>query len=246
VPGKRTCYRCLSVPNRSTLTRLPEERSPSVSSLQARKQQLVRDAIWDAAVELFIEKGFDETTVDDIAEAAGVSRRTFFRYFSSKNDLMSSAVLSYGTSLTDAVRACPANYSLSEVFRETVYKVAKQSAPGPRTRRIMGIAAKYPEARQAQQARLAEVQDHIAEAFAERLQKAGPGDPRPHLLAGLTLSTLHAAFRMWFHGEEQDISRTADTVLAELNHLVCGGRRPAAKLSDKLVPANRKKKRKQT
>jgi hypothetical protein len=65
-------------------------------------------------------------------------------------------------------------------------------------------------------------------------------------LAGLTLSTLHATFRMWFHGEEQDISRTADAVLAELNHLVCGGRRPTAKLSDKLVPANRKKKRKQT
>jgi AcrR family transcriptional regulator len=156
----------------ATRTQPAEESSRPSSSLQARKQQLVRDAIWDAAVELFIEKGFDETTVDDIAEAAGVSRRSFFRYFSSKNDLMSRGVLSYGTSLTDAVRSCPAKYSLPEVFRETVNKVAKQSAPGPRTRRIMGIAAKYPAAREAQQARLAEVQDHVAEAFAERLEKA--------------------------------------------------------------------------
>src|SRR4051794_12298047 len=126
-PERRTCYLCVAVLKPSTLTRLPEERSRSLPSLQARKQQLVRDAIWDAAVELFVEKGFDETTVDDIAEAAGVSRRSFFRYFSSKNDLMSRGVLNYGTSLTDAVRACPASYSLSEVFRETVHKVAKQS-----------------------------------------------------------------------------------------------------------------------
>src|SRR5437899_1533793 len=53
----------------------------SVPTLQARKQRLVRDAIWDAAIDLFAQEGFDETTVDDIARAAGVSRRSFFRYF---------------------------------------------------------------------------------------------------------------------------------------------------------------------
>jgi AcrR family transcriptional regulator len=52
-----------------------------MSTLQVRKQELVREAIWDAAANLFTEKGFDETTVEDIAAAAGVSRRTFFRYF---------------------------------------------------------------------------------------------------------------------------------------------------------------------
>ncbi|BDZ52122.1 hypothetical protein GCM10025867_43630 [Frondihabitans sucicola] len=38
-------------------------------------------------LQLFIERGFDATTIDDIASAAGIGRRTFFRYFSSKNDL---------------------------------------------------------------------------------------------------------------------------------------------------------------
>jgi hypothetical protein len=67
------------------------------------------------------------------------------------------------------------------------------------------------------------VQDDLADAFAERLAKTrGPGDPRPYLLAGLTLSTLHATFRMWFHSsEEEDISRTAEAVFAELGRLVC-------------------------
>ncbi|HLV71849.1 MAG TPA: mycofactocin system transcriptional regulator [Vulgatibacteraceae bacterium] len=40
------------------------------------------------AFELFARQGFDETTVDDIAAAAGIARRTFFRYFASKNDLV--------------------------------------------------------------------------------------------------------------------------------------------------------------
>jgi AcrR family transcriptional regulator len=49
--------------------------------LQARKQQVVRDAIHDAAIGLFAVKGFDKTTVDEIAEAAGISRRSFFNYY---------------------------------------------------------------------------------------------------------------------------------------------------------------------
>src|SRR6266851_630905 len=106
---------------------------PVPPTLQARKQQIVRDAIWDAAIDLFAEKGFDETTVDDIAQAAGVSRRSFFRYFASKNDLMAHGMVNYGAELTAAIDACPQTYSLSEVFRETVLRVAQKSVAHPRT-----------------------------------------------------------------------------------------------------------------
>lgn len=47
-----------------------------------------RAALERLAFELFARQGFDETTVDDIAAAAGIGRRTFFRYFASKNDLV--------------------------------------------------------------------------------------------------------------------------------------------------------------
>ena len=57
-------------------------------SLQSRKRQLVQDAIYEAAIDLFTKKGFDETTVEELAEAAGISRRSFFRYFQSKDDLL--------------------------------------------------------------------------------------------------------------------------------------------------------------
>jgi mycofactocin system transcriptional regulator len=52
-----------------------------------RQPSTSRAALSHIALQLFLERGFDETTVDDIADAAGIGRRTLFRYFASKNDL---------------------------------------------------------------------------------------------------------------------------------------------------------------
>lgn len=190
-------------------------------TLLERKQQLVRDAIWDAAMDLFARRGFDDTTVDDIAEAAGVSRRSFFRYFASKNDLMAQGIVSYGQTLSDAIRACPRSHSPAEVLRETVHQVAREAAAQPRTRVTIGIAAKYPAAREAQLSRMAELEDRVAEAYAQRAGRRSGNDPAPRVLAGLTLSVLSVTFRSWFEQGGQDISATADGVLATLRRLIC-------------------------
>lgn len=223
--GVAKCVRVGLVLNSSPPINTSEEQPQpifKVRSLQERKQQLVRDTIWDAAIDLFAQKGFDEITVDDIAQAAGTSRRSFFRYFESKSDLMAQAIVSYGTSLTDAIDGCPRSYSLSEVFRHTVLQVAQQSAAQPRARKIMEIAAKYPAAREAQIARVAEVHDRVAEAFARRCKKDSKADLSAHVLAGLTLSILGVTFRTWFDKGPQDISVTAEQVFATLGDLVCG------------------------
>jgi len=191
-------------------------------TLQERKQELVRSAIWDAATDLFAEKGYDETTIDDIAQKAGVSRRSFFRYFSSKSDLMAYGVVGFGTYLTETIEACPAAYQLSEVFRHTIFQVARKCAAQPRTRKIMQIAAKYPAAQQAHHSRTAELQERVAKAFALRCGKV---DMPASLVAGLTLSVLSVIFQAWFERGEQDISPTAERVLATLGRLVCHGKK---------------------
>ncbi len=191
------------------------------ASLQARKQQLVREAIWDAAMDLFAEKGFDETTVDDIAQAAGVSRRSFFRYFSSKNDLMAYAMLTYGNDLIHAIDACPPADPLFEVFRKTVFQVARTAAGQPRARKIMGIGAKYPAARAAELSRLAEVQELVAEAYARRARKKSKDDVTPGILAALTVQVVGVALNSWFKNGGQDVAGSVDSVFKVLSRLLC-------------------------
>jgi AcrR family transcriptional regulator len=59
-----------------------------MSTLIERRHRETRARIVEAAIHLFLEHGFDETTMDDIADAAGVSRRTVYRHFPAKDDLV--------------------------------------------------------------------------------------------------------------------------------------------------------------
>ena len=59
-----------------------------MTSLAERKRRVARDHIEETALRLFVERGFDQTTIADIAQAAGISNRTFFRYFATKEDVV--------------------------------------------------------------------------------------------------------------------------------------------------------------
>jgi AcrR family transcriptional regulator len=206
-------------------------------SLKRRKQDFVRGAIWDAAVDLFIAKGFDRTTVDDIARAAGVSKRSFFRYFSSKSDLMGQGIITYGTMITEAIRASARSATPFEVMRQTVGQVAVTAAAHPRVRKIAQIACTSVAAREAQLSRVADVEDRVAEAYRSRWRMA-TNDLTPRLLAELTLSVLDVTFREWLKQHQQDIVPTIDRVFATLQHLV-GAKDEAQDKSGILRPRRR-------
>jgi AcrR family transcriptional regulator len=184
------------------------------SSLQSRKRQLVQDAIWDAAIDLFDRQGYDETTVEEIVAAAGVSPRSFFRYFASKSDLMARGVLEYGAAIVAAIDACPPSWPLARVFRHTVLDVARSTAARPHSRKTIAVGTKHPAARAAEIARLPEVQERIARHYARR---RGAGDDlTPALLAGLTVHVIGVALLAWFARPGQDIDKTTRRALDAL------------------------------
>src|SRR3954470_9308752 len=76
--------------------------------LRARARLAMRTEIAETAFALFLARGFERTTVDEIAEAAGLSRRSFFRYFPSKEDAVFGLLYDLGEELAAAVAARPA------------------------------------------------------------------------------------------------------------------------------------------
>jgi AcrR family transcriptional regulator len=188
--------------------------------LLKRKQQVVQDAIWNAAIDLFAVKGFDESTVDDIVAAAGVSQRTFFRYFASKNDLMGKGMLTYGEALKAAIEACPDSADPFDVLRKAVLEIAATVASIPRTRDVIAVSINCSAAREAQLSRMGAVEEIVSQAFSVRIKKGRDNELTSRLLAGLTLKILDVTMRLWFEGGGKDITVVAERVIKGLCNLV--------------------------
>src|SRR4051812_15743139 len=188
--------------------------------LKSRKQELVRNAILDAAIALFEKKGFDQTDVAEIAEAAGISKRSFFRYFATKDDLLARSVMEYGAVLVAAIRSAPRQSTDLEVIHQTLLAgVHYNEQPQARARQLIAISTSHPTARQAYLSRKHLVEDAIAEAFASRARSARRNDLRVRLLAGITLALMNATIGAWFLGEEKTLAAAAKHAEAELGKI---------------------------
>ncbi|MFE5157039.1 TetR family transcriptional regulator [Streptomyces sp. NPDC056697] len=86
--------------------------------LRERKKRRTREAISDAAIALFVERGFHEVSVAQIAEAAEVSKRTLFAYFPSKEDLVVHRMADHETESARVVRARPAHTTPLTALRD--------------------------------------------------------------------------------------------------------------------------------
>jgi AcrR family transcriptional regulator len=189
-------------------------------SLRSRKQQFVRDAIFDAAIERFAVKGFDETTVEEVAQAAGVSRASFFRYFSSKDDLLAQNVMKYGLALIEVIKTSPSSFTPFEIMRHTVLSVAKQTVNHPRTRQVIDISQRSASAMQAHMSRMIEVEGKVGAAFAERIGSPSKDELEPRLLATLTLSAMNVAIMSWYRDDTQELSDAVELVFSRLTRIV--------------------------
>ncbi|MBS2551716.1 TetR family transcriptional regulator [Catenulispora sp. NL8] len=167
-------------------------------TLAERKRQLVRDELADAALRLLAKQGFEATTVDELAAAAGVSRRTFFRYFASKEDVVISSVVVVSEGILSEVEARPADESPAVAIREAVKMVTVEDFAQDReksvalirhTQRVPALRARFAE-------RLDLLRDDLALVLARRAGRDTPV-PRDHFAAGLGLLAFAGAMQYW-------------------------------------------------
>ncbi len=153
------------------------------------------------AWELFAVQGFEATTVDQIADAAGMSRRTFFRYFDGKDELVLERLVEAGDRIAAALARRPAEDSpwraMREAFTETV---VVQETHDSRARPLQLMLRDEPALRAVLLERRRRWEQLLVPMIAQRLPggRAGSGpDPRAHAIVGSALSCLEAAQEMW-------------------------------------------------
>jgi AcrR family transcriptional regulator len=106
-----------------------EESGTAAPGLRERKRQQTRERLTRAAMALFLERGFEATTLDDIAAAADISRRSFFHYFASKEDVVFAWHEEITSALIAAVAARPRDESMLAAAENAISAMARQIEP---------------------------------------------------------------------------------------------------------------------
>jgi AcrR family transcriptional regulator len=138
--------------------------------LRERKKARTHEAIVVAAIDLFEKQGYDATTVEEIAAAAEVSERTFFRYFESKLDVVMAPKSGEEPKLEDLLAARPTDESPVEAFRQVVRSelAAALEADDLRVRQFR-LVMRTPSLRSFAHEHFNEHRDGFARVFADRM-----------------------------------------------------------------------------
>jgi TetR/AcrR family transcriptional regulator, regulator of mycofactocin system len=169
-----------------------------------------RRAVTGTALRLFAERGFERTTVEDVAEELGVSRRTLFRYFASKNDMVWGEFDQVLERLRQSLHATGPDEPLHEALRRAVVESNRYEADQlPELRIRMRLITRVPALQAHSMLRYAEWRAVIAEWVAERL-RCGPGDLVPQTVAHAALGTSMAAFLVWVDDPSSDLVANLD------------------------------------
>jgi AcrR family transcriptional regulator len=162
------------------------ENAPAKLGLRERKKQQTRDTIAQAALELFAQRGYDETTLAEIAEAAGVAPRTIFAYFESKEEILLCEEHAFLDVLKDKLETRPEGTTTVDAMREFLATIKPGDDKAHLRKKIITA---NPELQTKLRGRHAQLEPMLAESIAKDLG-AGPDDIRPLLIA----ASMTAAF----------------------------------------------------
>ncbi len=169
-----------------------------------------RAELEQVALDLFVRNGFTATTVEDIAVAAGISRRTFFRYYASKNDVVwgDFGVLLHG--MDEWLTNTPDNIPLLRALKEAVIRfnaLPPEAVPAHRQR--MSLILHVPALQAHSTLRYADWRDVIAR-FAARRLALPVGALLPQMVGHLALGTAVAAYEQWLSDGSADLATLLD------------------------------------
>jgi AcrR family transcriptional regulator len=176
-----------------------------------RKKQQTREAIAGAALELFVERGYEATTLAEIAEAAGVSTRTIFAYFPSKEDILFSDFERMRDLFAAALAERPGGKDALGTLRDFIlFAVSDKSEQHLKLEEIINSNEIL---RSHKRARLSQLQELLAAGIADDLG-SGPDDLRPHVAA----ASLTAAFEVLERGAPP--AHTSDEVAVGVDPII--------------------------
>ena len=189
----------------------------AVATRVGRRPSTSQAELSHIALRLFTENGFDETTVDDVAAAAGIGRRTLFRYFSSKNDLPWGDFDQQLAKMRAHLRSMPADLPLTDALRAAVVEF-NRIPPEEISwhRRRMRLLLTVPALQAHSMLRYESWREVVADYAAERLRV--PADsPMPRTIAWALLAVALSAYEQWLRHEDADLTDLLEASLSMLD-----------------------------
>ena len=178
-----------------------------------RPPSTTRHHLQDIAIEMFATQGYDEVTIEALAAAAGISRRTFFRYFSSKADALMADFDEDVERLRSVLAGSDPDLPLMDAIRTAIVEVNDYRADDlARLRQRLLLQHSNPALLANGILHYEEWQAVVAEFAASRLGQQ-PGDLLPQVIARSVFGAAYAGFMSWLADERGDLSPRLDDAL---------------------------------
>ncbi|WP_090590099.1 TetR/AcrR family transcriptional regulator [Auraticoccus monumenti] len=171
-----------------------------------------------AALEIYLEQGYEQTTVAQIADRAGVTARTFFRHFADKREVLFLGSELLEQEMTAALAAAPASARPIEAVAVALDAAAEFLGSGlAHSRRRQSVIAANAELRERELIKMARLVDSLAQVLRQR----GSAEPEARLVAEVGIAVLRTGFEQWVGGpDDGDLAGVLRESLARLGALV--------------------------
>ena len=187
-----------------------------------RRRSTSRAELEQVAFDLFEQQGFEHTTVDDVAAAAGISRRTFFRYFDSKNEIPWGDFDGELARMRRRFAATPAQAPLMDAIRDAIVDFNQMPAEQlPEHRRRMTLILGVPALQAHSTLRFAAWRQVIADFVAQRTGQCADA-LLPRTIGHAMLGVAVAAYEQWLASPGEDLCELLDSAVRELGSAFTG------------------------